>query len=160
MSLPTPTAGTLPARRPYLHDGRTVYTWEQGVETVSIFLSPPPGVTGAHFAITLSPRVVVGLKGAPPFLDLAPGGAIVPKECTWTLSDGELEIVLVKAARGAAWPAAFAGHEGQTTAAVAEDTARRLLLERFQLENPGFDFSGAAINGAVPDARTFMGGMR
>jgi hypothetical protein len=33
------------------------------------------------------------------------------------------------------------------------------LLERFQQENPGFDFSQATMNGQVPDARTFMGGI-
>jgi hypothetical protein len=35
---------------------------------------------------------------------------------------------------------------------------KRILLERFQEENPGFDFSGAEVNGTVPDPRTFMGG--
>jgi hypothetical protein len=33
------------------------------------------------------------------------------------------------------------------------------MLERFQAENPGFDFSDASFNGqTVPDASTFMGG--
>jgi hypothetical protein len=35
-----------------------------------------------------------------------------------------------------------------------------MLLERFQAEHPGFDFSGAEVTGAVPDPRTFLGGMR
>ena len=39
-----------------------------------------------------------------------------------------------------------------------EDLKKKLLLERFQEENPGFDFSGAQFNGQVPEARTFMGG--
>lgn len=30
----------------------------------------------------------------------------------------------------------------------------------FALQNPGFDFSGAEFNGQVPDARTFMGGVK
>jgi len=33
---------------------------------------------------------------------------------------------------------------------------KKILLERFQEENPSFDFSQAEINGNVPDARTFM----
>ena len=37
---------------------------------------------------------------------------------------------------------------------------KKLLLERFGSENPGFDFSGADVNGMVPDAKTFMGGMK
>lgn len=34
-----------------------------------------------------------------------------------------------------------------------------LMLERFQSENRGFDFSGATFNGQVPDPKTFMGGV-
>jgi splicing factor 3A subunit 3 len=34
-----------------------------------------------------------------------------------------------------------------------------LLLQRFQEENPHFDFSNAEINGNVPDARTFINGL-
>ena len=36
---------------------------------------------------------------------------------------------------------------------------KKLLLERFGEEHAGFDFRDAEINGNVPDARTFMGGM-
>lgn len=34
-----------------------------------------------------------------------------------------------------------------------------LMLERFQSENAGFDFSGATFNGQVPDPKSFMGGV-
>jgi len=37
-----------------------------------------------------------------------------------------------------------------------QEDQKRLMLERFQLENPGFDFSGAEFTGTVPDPRTFM----
>jgi len=37
---------------------------------------------------------------------------------------------------------------------------KKLLLERFQEEHGGFDFSDAQINGNVPDPRTFMGGIK
>jgi hypothetical protein len=33
------------------------------------------------------------------------------------------------------------------------------LLLAVVLQHPGFDFSGATINGAAPDAHTFMGGI-
>ena len=36
----------------------------------------------------------------------------------------------------------------------------QLMLERFQRENPGFDFSGAEFNGAAPDPSKFMGGLK
>lgn len=41
-----------------------------------------------------------------------------------------------------------------------EATKRQMMLERFQEENPGFDFSGAEFNGSAPDPRTFMGGVK
>lgn len=34
------------------------------------------------------------------------------------------------------------------------------MLERFQEENPGFDFSNAEFNGMVPDPQKFMGGVK
>jgi hypothetical protein len=36
---------------------------------------------------------------------------------------------------------------------------QRMMLERFQKEHPGFDFSGATFSGEAPNPRTFMGGM-
>ena len=37
-----------------------------------------------------------------------------------------------------------------------EADRKRLLLERFQAEHPGFDFSSASMDGHVPDASTFL----
>jgi len=34
-----------------------------------------------------------------------------------------------------------------------------LMLERFQSEHAGFDFSGATFNGNVPDPKSFMKGV-
>ena len=55
---------------------------------------------------------------------------------------------------------AFAAHAATSDERENEEDKRRLMLERFQMENPGFDFSGASFNGqAAPDASTFMGGI-
>lgn len=69
--------------------------------------------------------------------------------------DGVLQITLTKARPGETWPCAFVGHESLDAAAEEADR-RQMLLERFQLEHPGFDFSGAEVTGSVPDPRTFM----
>lgn len=45
-------------------------------------------------------------------------------------------------------------------ALTSEEVKKRLMLERFQEENPGFDFSNATFNGAVPDPQSFMGGVK
>ena len=80
--------------------------------------------------------------------------------------DGTLHLHLTKADPGEPWVSAFTGHEAATagaageasptTGAAATDDTARLLLERFQREHPGFDFSGAQVSGAAPDPRTFL----
>ena len=42
---------------------------------------------------------------------------------------------------------------------MQQEVQKNILLERFQEENPGFDFSQAQMNGQVPDATKFMGGV-
>lgn len=37
-----------------------------------------------------------------------------------------------------------------------EEDKKRLMLERFQEEHPGFDFSDAKFSGQAPDPKTFM----
>ena len=80
-------------------------------------------------------------------------------ESYWTFEDGTLNIQMVKRDTGESWGAPFVGHESENTMQT-EDDKKRLMLERFQLEHPGFDFSGAEFNGNVPNPREFMGGMK
>ena len=64
-----------------------------------------------------------------------------------------------KGSKGASWDAVFKGHTCVDPFTQSE-MKKSLMLERFQRENPGFDFSGADFNGQVPDPKTFMEGMR
>jgi len=59
--------------------------------------------------------------------------------------------------QGEPWPSAIAGHQLDPMAQQQEQ--QRMMLERFQKEHPGFDFSGATFSGEAPNPRTFMGGM-
>jgi len=68
--------------------------------------------------------------------------------------DGVLHIQLARAEHAATWTSAIAGHEVSFVEQQADQ--RRLMLERFQQEHPGFDFSGAQFSGNVPDPRTFL----
>lgn len=61
--------------------------------------------------------------------------------------------------KGQIWPSALAGR-GQMDLITSEEVKKKLMLERFQEENPGFDFSNATFNGAVPDPQTFLGGVK
>jgi hypothetical protein len=38
-------------------------------------------------------------------------------------------------------------------------SVQKILLERFQREHPGFDFSSASFNGMAPNPSQFMGGI-
>jgi len=147
-------------RHSYQHQGRTVYEWDQTLSEVNVYIPTPPGVRGRDLDVAISRRRhCFGLKGNPPFLDGALHRDARVDESLWTLEDGVLHVTLAKAEPGEAWPCVVEGH-----APLSEDEARRdaqrLLLERFQHEHPGFDFSQAAVNGdEVPNARTFLGGI-
>ena len=148
------------ARHAYLaQDGRPIYEWDQTVDEVNVYITPPEGVTGKSLAVSIaSDRVSVGIKGNPPYLDCALTDRVVPSESTWTFEGGELSIELTKAARGKNWACVFAGH-AHLDAMASQKEQERLMLERFQEENPGFDFSQAEFNGAAPKPNEFMGGM-
>jgi hypothetical protein len=74
------------------------------------------------------------------------------------LEDGVLHIQLSKSKVGESWPCACKGH-GQLNAVEMEKVKQDLLLQRFQREHAGFDFSGAKFSGAAPDATAFLGGV-
>ena len=89
--------------------------------------------------------------------------SISPVPCCGQFSavvdDGEIEINLQKVKKGETWNSALAGHEALDPFTKGE-VQKKMMLERFQEENPGFDFSGAEFSGSAPDPRKFMGGVK
>lgn len=144
------------------YQGRLIYEWDQSLEEVNIYVEPPPNVPRNLYNIVIAhTHLSVGLKDTPPFIDEDTWGPIKSKESFWTLADGELNINLQKMNKGEAWEAALKGRGGQEVDAFTkEEVKKKIMLERFQEEHPGFDFSGADFNGTVPDAREFMGGVK
>jgi len=106
-----------------------------------------------------STHLKVGLKGAPPFLDEDLAGQVKASESYWMIEDDELHIQLQKMHKADTWSQACKGHQ-QLDPLTQSEVQKKILLERFQEENPGFDFSGAEVNGMVPDPKEFMGGVR
>ena len=156
-------AGAAPAkyekRKAFVHNGQTVYEWEQELEDVHVYVRPPPGVRAKDIDCAIGAQHVrLGLKGLPPFIDEDLAGPVVVGDSLWLMEDGELHIQLHKSAVGATWPAVFVGHEALSEAEQAQ-VKQKLMLERFQRENPGFDFSGAEFSGQAPDPEKFMGGV-
>ena len=119
----------------------------------------PPGQEMPEIDIDISStHLKVGLKGNPPFLDEDFWEKVNTEESLWFFEEDEIQINLQKTYKAQLWGSALKGHnklDPLTEQAVKKD----ILLERFQEENPGFDFSGAEINGMVPDADKFMGGV-
>ncbi|CAN0531560.1 unnamed protein product, partial [Ectocarpus sp. 12 AP-2014] len=141
------------------HEGRTVYEWEQSLEEVNLYIETPPGVKADRIECKITPRhICLGLKGNPPFIDEDTGGPVVVEESYWMMDGGELNVNLQKMKKADTWPAALQGRNTQVDPMTLEGMQKKIMLERFQSENPGFDFSGAEFNGQVPDARSFMGG--
>ena len=154
------------------------YEWNQNVEEVNLNVTCEVGlsakkvkciITTTHLQLKTSDGggggggggegEGEGEGGDKVLLDHKTVGQVKPDESFWTIDSkrGVINITLQKSHEGKTWSSVFQGHETLDHQAK-ESEQRRLLLERFQLEHPGFDFSGAEINGAVPDASTFMGG--
>jgi hypothetical protein len=164
------------------YNGKKIYEWEQSLDDVTIYVDPPPFVTkGNQININIMPRrLQLGLhnqgNASQWFVNEATHGIVDVSESTWSLEDADgdgknkvITIYLTKAHRGELWDAALQGNQNQATAATTsssldplakEEVRKELMLERFQEENPGFDFRDAEFNGGVPDARTFMGGVK
>jgi len=141
------------------HDGRLVYEWEQGLDEVLVWVRPPAGVRAQEIECVVSAtRVRLGLKGNPPFIDEDLWGTCEAAESLWTLDDGEIELSLKKMRKAETWEAVFKGHEAMDPM-QKQEVQKKLTLQRFQEEHPGFDFSGAQFSGAAPDPRTFMDGV-
>lgn len=162
-------------RIPYYHNKQLVYEWEQNLEEVLIYIKAPdclleknkeiirknlkPGQQMPKLTVTITTtHLIVGLVGLPPYLSEDLSGKVKASESLWTLDEGEITITLEKALKAETWLSVFKGHE-QINTFQKEEMQKKMLLERFQEEHGGFDFSDAEINGNVPDPKTFMGGI-
>lgn len=117
----------------------------------------PEGVSGKQLDIVIRPtRVSVGIRDTPPYLDKELSYIVKSEESLWTFDPDtrELHIQLCKAEEARVWDCVFVGHQHEDS----ESDRKRLMLERFQKDHPGFDFSGAEFTGNVPDPRTFYPG--
>ena len=168
------------------YSGQKVYEWEQSLEEVTIYIDAPPNLprnARQYVVVNILPtRLQVGLRGSDRyFIDEMTFDKVKVKESSWYLDDGVITIVLAKVFRGQTWEGVLRGHHEAEAATAAENNEknstssgginesidpftkqqmqRTLMLERFQEENPGFDFREATFNGEVPDPRTFMGGV-
>mmetsp|Transcript_10110 Transcript_10110/g.17604 ORF Transcript_10110/g.17604 Transcript_10110/m.17604 type:complete len:157 (+) Transcript_10110:60-530(+) len=134
---------------------RTVYEWDQTFTDVNLYVQVPPGTPGKGLFCDIQVNSIkLGLKLNPPYLQGQLSGPVKVSDSVWTLEGGTLMVTLSKAQPGEPWPSVIQGQELDPATQQAE--TKRLMLERFQNEHPGFDFSGATFNGQAPNPRTFM----
>jgi len=84
------------SRHQFFHNGQLIYEWDQELDTINIYIKPPPGVTARHIQCEISPqKLVLGLKGNPPFIDQDFFSRVKHKDSFWTIDD-EIHITLQK----------------------------------------------------------------
>jgi hypothetical protein len=67
-----PAGAKYTKRKVFAHGGRTIYEWEQDIEQVDMWITPPPGVTAKMIACNITDRhLTLGIKGNPPFIDVS-----------------------------------------------------------------------------------------
>jgi hypothetical protein len=168
MEVPTELKEKARGRQQFKHGDQVIYEWEQSLEEVMMYFKPPPwalpknkvpGQKAAKLFVDIQNiRIRIGITGNDPFLDEELGGPVMMQESTWMIDDEDLIITLQKMRKGQTWTAACKRH-GELDPLTKTEVQKKLMLERFQEEHPGFDFSNAEFNGRVPDAREFMGGI-
>ncbi|TNM98688.1 nudC domain-containing protein 2 [Takifugu rubripes] len=135
-------SGVVPCKTPW-------GSWYQTMEEVFIEVDVPHGTSAKDVKCRLGSKdIELCVKGK----EIIKGklyDKTVSDEATWTLEDSCLiRIILMKTNReaGNCWTSLLEG-EYCANAWVQNQMQKKLTLERFQRENPGFDFSGAEISG-------------
>lgn len=155
---------TNPKRFIFEYGGKGVYQWEQSLYQVILYV-PAPKVSAGEIRLEITPKHLrLGLRGVEcHFLDNDTARLVDTTESTWCIEvddDGirKITIYLQKVEKGYVWTSAL--NDSELDSFLLKDVQKQILMERFQEENPGFDFSGADFNGNVVDPRSFMGGVR
>lgn len=59
-------------RKIFQHAGRTIYEWEQDIEQVDMWITPPQGITAKMIdCVITESHLKLGIKGNPPFIDVS-----------------------------------------------------------------------------------------
>ncbi|CAN6270508.1 unnamed protein product, partial [Urochloa humidicola] len=140
-------------RHAFVHNGQKVFEWDQTLEEVNMYIELPKGVPTKLFRCTIQAgHVDVGIRGNPPYLNHDLTHPVKTDSSFWTIEDGEMHITLQKREKGKTWSSPIQG-QGILDPYAADQEQKRLMLQRFQEENPGFDFSQAQFSGTCPDPR-------
>lgn len=123
-------------------------SWSQTVADISVEVELEQGTKGKEVQVDIAPRTIRCLVRG---LVLFQGDFCQPvlaDESTWTVEDRKLlRILLVKSGGGQVefWPSLLVGQYAPDPLTLLR-MRKKLDLERYQVENPGFDFSDAVLD--------------
>jgi hypothetical protein len=126
------------------------YQWCQTINDVKIRFQLPPETRSKSVDYALTPsRLRVGLKGQPPILEGPLFALVVPGESLWTIEKGLVEVALQKQKKHNSWSSVLENGP-RLDPLTQEKQDKAMMLEKFQSEHKGFDFSGADFSGQLP----------
>lgn len=133
------------------------YQWKQTLEEVTVSIALPAGTRGKDVVCKIENKHLLVKVNSKTLIDGELCQPVKASECTWSIEDRKLlVVVLQKLKRHDAWTGLLVGQDA-IDAVTLEKMNKQMMLEKFQSENPGFDFSGAEFNGALPaNPQTFM----
>ncbi|XP_041456039.1 nudC domain-containing protein 2-like isoform X1 [Lytechinus variegatus] len=122
--------------------------WYQTMDEVMVEINVPDGTTSKAIKATFG---VNTLTCSVPGVDIKGElySRVVADECLWSLEDRKLvRLVLIKSNRQAdnCWKSLLKG-QYEADPLTFDRMEKKLTLQRFQYEQPGFDFSNADITG-------------
>jgi len=129
------------------------YTWSQTIDDVLVSIPLGPGsFRGRDLIVEIKSQTLkIAMKATPgsPITDGPLFAAVMSNDAVWTIEDGKIELILPKAKKHEAWRYVVRG-DAEADPVTFQEMEKRMMLEKFQKEHPGFDFSGAEFSGQVP----------
>ncbi|XP_014768251.1 nudC domain-containing protein 2 isoform X3 [Octopus bimaculoides] len=135
-------SGIVPVKTPW-------GAWWQTVDEVFVLVNVQPGTSGRDIKCTIQPRHLKLVVKGETVIDGQLADVVRADDCLWTLEDKcKVDLCLLKSFCGAekCWKSLLEG-QYQADPYTFDQMEKKLTLQRFQYENPGFDFSGAAMTG-------------
>ncbi|EDV19798.1 NudC domain-containing protein 2 [Trichoplax sp. H2] len=127
--------------------------WYQTIDEVFIEINLPPGTKGKDVACKLTATDIQVAVQDQVYIEGKWFSNVVSEDCVWTVEDRKLlRIICQKSVRdpGKGWKS-LTKDKYQADVWTMTEMEKKLTLERFQRENPGFDFSGAEVTGNFAD---------
>ncbi|XP_065332323.1 nudC domain-containing protein 2-like [Cloeon dipterum] len=122
--------------------------WWQTVYEIHLEVDLPPNTRGKECVVNITTtELSVQVRGETKLKGKL-FGIIRPDESVWTVEENVMTILLSRsdhAINEIIWPSLMADKSYPLDAVAMHETRKKLDLERFQITNPGFDFTNARL---------------